>query len=108
ADKIPGPEPKDQEFLLGEGKLDFFEQDGKFILSQGEVAIDVTGILADVNPGLGRISLRIRQSNRKTCAMSNDSRDWLAREVQEPGPELEPDQEAGFTTVAGTPGSEDA
>lgn len=97
----------DQELLIGEGEIELFQQDGGFFLSQGEVAVDVTAILENVNYQMGRITLRIRLTGHKGTQISNSSREWLNEELHKSGPELESHQEKGFTEVART-GTEEA
>lgn len=77
------------ELLVGSGEVELLEQDGKFYLSQGEVAVDITKILASMNNPLGKVVLNIRVSNHPGNFADGTGRDWLRKAVQEPGPKVE-------------------
>lgn len=94
---------KDQkELLVGEGEVELFQQEGRFFLSQGEVAVDITGIIGQANYQMGQLVLNVRLSGHQGTEVSNDSRDWLKKTLRAPGPEFKKHQEAGFTKVSGT------
>lgn len=94
-------EDTSDELLVGEGEVQLLEQDGKFYLSQGEVAVDITGILLSTNHAMGRAVLNIRVHNHPGNFSSNESREWLRDEMQRPGPKVDANQEEGFTKVSG-------
>lgn len=100
-------EVEETELLVGDGPLELFHNGDKYYLSQGEVAVDITSIVQDVNYPLGKVVLRIRDAGHRTNPSSNATREWMQRDIsQHPGPKVDERQEAGFTKVAGAEDSE--
>lgn len=94
-------EAKEDELLVGEGEVQLIQDGKKFYLAQGEVAVDITGILVSTNNSLGRAVLSIRVHGHPGNFSSSESRGWLREEMRSPGPKVDARQEDGFTKVSG-------
>lgn len=51
-----------REVQVASGKVELVREDGHWLLIQGGVAIDVTGVIGFVNTPLGTVSLRLRET----------------------------------------------
>lgn len=71
-----------REYLPGEGPVEFFSEDGRFFLGQGEVAVDITDYLHTVNYPMGRIVLSIRMTNHKKVVSGNKAWNWMIESMR--------------------------
>lgn len=74
-----------QQATVGTGEVQLVRQAGRFLLVQGDSAIDVTSIMGMVNYPLGCVTLRIRVSAGKRLSVRGADGTVLA--------ELEPEAE---------------
>lgn len=78
----PGELAESREYLPGEGPVEFFSEDGRFFLGQGEVAVDITDYLHTVNYPMGRIVLSIRMTNHKKVVSGNKAWNWMIESMR--------------------------
>ncbi len=71
-----------REYLPGEGPVEFFSDNGRFFLGQGEVAVDITDVLHMVNHPMGRVSLNLRLSNHKQKNPGNKAWNWMIESMR--------------------------
>lgn len=90
-----------QEILVGTGELELIKDDGKFLLVQGEVAVDLTSVLQSVNHSMGKVVLGIRESDHREVLATTDN-SWFREGFRtQTGKKITSHQEDGFSKVSG-------
>lgn len=74
------------QLLVDDGPVQLVKADGRVLLRQGDVAIDVTAVFVQENYAMGRISLALRrEQDAQVTVVANDA---PPADQPEPEPEL--------------------
>lgn len=100
------------EVMVGEGVLELIRDDDRFLLVQGEVAVDITTVIKEMNYNLGKVVLNIRLSEYKKISANTDAQELFRKTYKEPVEdkklrELRPFEDEMFVKVSGADATED-